>query len=446
MARGEVRKSFVLDTNVILHDSSCLTQFKHHAIVIPISVLEELDHFKKGSQSLNYHAREFLRSLDGLSSDAIFDRGVPIGPDHGTVRVQLEQHFHPDLELNFSRAKPDHLILNCAYTLAKQEEPRRRVILVSKDVNMRLKAKAVGLLSEDYTSDHVKDVSALYTGKRAVENLDSALIDCLYAGPGFEAARLDLDSPLVANENLILRNHQKSALARFHAQDGFVRRVNKHQVFGISPRNAEQTFALGVLCDPGIPLVSLTGTAGTGKTLLALAAALDQRKHYRQIFLARPIVPLSNKDMGFLPGEVKAKLDPYMQPIYDNLGVIMNHGTDGDSRSPTQQIQQMLDDEKLTVSALSYIRGRSLNRIFFIVDEAQNLTPHEIKTIITRAGEGTKIVFTGDIFQIDHPYLDAQSNGLSYLIEKMQGQCLYAHVNLEKGERSELAHLASNLL
>jgi len=445
MARGEVRKSFVLDTNVILHDSSCLTQFKHHAIVIPISVLEELDHFKKGSQSLNYHAREFLRSLDGLSSDAIFDRGVPIGPDHGTVRVQLEQHFHPDLELNFSRAKPDHLILNCAYTLAKDEN-RNRVVLVSKDVNLRLKAKAVGLLSEDYTSDHVKDVSALYTGKRAVENLDSALIDCLYAGPGFEAARLDLDSPLVANENLILRNHQKSALARFHAQDGFVRRVNKHQVFGISPRNAEQTFALGVLCDPGIPLVSLTGTAGTGKTLLALAAALDQRKHYRQIFLARPIVPLSNKDMGFLPGEVKAKLDPYMQPIYDNLGVIMNHGTDGDSRSPTQQIQQMLDDEKLTVSALSYIRGRSLNRIFFIVDEAQNLTPHEIKTIITRAGEGTKIVFTGDIFQIDHPYLDAQSNGLSYLIEKMQGQCLYAHVNLEKGERSELAHLASNLL
>jgi len=442
MARGEVRKSFVLDTNVILHDSSCLTQFKHHAIVIPISVLEELDHFKKGSQSINYHAREFLRSLDGLSGDAIFERGVPIGPDHGTVRVQLEQHFHPDLELNFNRAKPDHLILNCAYTLAK-EEPRGRVVLVSKDVNLRLKAKAVGLLSEDYTSDHVKDVSALYTGKRAVENLDSALIDCLYAGPGFEAARLELSSPLVANENLILRNHQKSALARFHAQDGLVRRVGKNQVFGISPRNAEQTFALGVLCDPEIPLVSLSGTAGTGKTLLALAAALEQRKHYRQIFLARPIVPLSNKDMGFLPGEVGAKLDPYMQPIYDNLGVIMNHG---DSRSPAQPIQQMLDDEKLTVSALSYIRGRSLNRIFFIVDEAQNLTPHEIKTIITRAGEGTKIVFTGDIFQIDHPYLDAQSNGLSYLIEKMQGQCLYAHVNLEKGERSELAHLASNLL
>jgi PhoH-like ATPase len=446
MVQREARKTFVLDTNVILHDSSCLTQFKQHTIVIPISVLEELDHFKKGSQSLNHHAREFLRSLDALSGDAIFDRGVAIGPDQGMVRVQLEQRLHSDLELSFSRAKPDHRVLNCAYTLAKQEAQRSRVILVSKDVNLRLKAKAVGVLSEDYTTDHVKDVSMLYTGKRAVEDLDSALIDRLYAGTGFEAAHLDLAAPLIANESLILRNHQKSALARFHSRDGFIRRVSKGPVFGIAPRNAEQTFALGVLCDPDIPLVSLSGTAGTGKTLLALAAALEQRQSYRQIFLARPIVPLSNKDMGFLPGEVKAKLDPYMQPIYDNLAVIMSHGANGSGRPVAQQIQQMLDDEKLTVSALSYIRGRSLNRIFFIVDEAQNLTPHEIKTIITRAGEGTKIVFTGDIFQIDHPYLDAQSNGLSYLIEKMQGQALYAHVNLEKGERSELAHLASSLL
>ena len=445
MTRHEVRKTFVLDTNVILHDSSCLTQFKHHTIVLPICVLEDLDHFKKGNQSINHQAREFLRSLDALSGDGLFNRGVSIGPDHGMVYVQLEQGLHPDLAPNFSRAKPDHQVLNCAYTLAQQED-RRPVILVSKDVNLRLKAKAVGLLSEDYTSDHVKDVSTLYTGKRAVENLDAALIDRLYAGTGFEAAHLDLALPLVANENLILRNHQKSALARFHPRDGFIRRVNKGAVFGIAPRNAEQTFALGVLCDPDIPLVSLTGTAGTGKTLLALAAALEQRQNYRQIFLARPIVPLSNKDMGFLPGEVKAKLDPYMQPIYDNLGVIMSHRANGAGRSVAQQIQEMLDEEKLAVSALSYIRGRSLNRIFFIVDEAQNLTPHEIKTIITRAGEGTKVVFTGDIFQIDHPYLDAQSNGLSYLIEKMQGQPLYAHVNLEKGERSELAHLASNLL
>lgn len=442
---AEARKTFVLDTNVILHDSSCLTQFKRHGIVIPITVLEELDQFKKGNQSINYHAREFLRSLDALGGAAIFDAGVPIGEGHGTVRIQLERELHPDLAFNFSRTKPDDLILNCAYTLAR-EQKRSRVVLVSKDVNLRLKAKAVGLMSDDYLTDHVKDVSTLYTGKREVADLDVAVIDSLYAGGTVPQEHLALGSPLIANESLILRNHQKSALARFDPAEGVVRRVNKAPVFGISPRNAEQTFALSVLCDPEIPLVSLTGTAGTGKTLLALAAALEQRRLYRQIFLARPIVPLSNKDIGYLPGEVKAKLDPYMQPIYDNLAVIMSHNGNADGRPATHQIQQMLDEEKLTVSALPYIRGRSLNRIYFIVDEAQNLTPHEVKTIITRAGEGTKIVFTGDVFQIDHPYLDAQSNGLSYLIEKMQGQRLYAHVNLEKGERSKLAHLASELL
>ncbi|MBX3026958.1 PhoH family protein [bacterium] len=445
MAVAEARKTFVLDTNVILHDSSCLTQFKQHGIVIPITVLEELDQFKKGSQSINYHAREFLRSLDALGGEAIFERGVAIGPGHGTVRIQLERELHPDLAFNFSRSKPDDLILNCAYTLAR-ENTRRRVVLVSKDVNLRLKAKAVGLMSDDYLTDHVKDLATLYTGKREVSDLDATVIDDLYAGGAVPPEHLALRTPLIANESLILRNHQKSALARFDPTDGVVRRVNKAPVFGISPRNAEQTFALSVLCDPEIPLVSLTGTAGTGKTLLALAAALEQRRLYRQIFLARPIVPLSNKDIGYLPGEVKAKLDPYMQPIYDNLAVIMGQNGNGDGKPASQQIQQMLDDEKLTVSALPYIRGRSLNRIYFIVDEAQNLTPHEVKTIITRAGEGTKIVFTGDVFQIDHPYLDAQSNGLSYLIEKMQGQRLYAHVNLEKGERSKLAHLASELL
>ena len=445
MSAAEARKTFVLDTNVILHDSSCLTQFKRHGIVIPITVLEELDQFKKGNQSINYHAREFLRSLDALGGAAIFDGGVRIGPGHGTVRIQLERELHPDLVFNFSRSKPDDLILNCAYTLAR-ENKRSRVVLVSKDVNLRLKAKAVGLMSDDYLTDHVKDIATLYTGKREVTDLDVSVIDRLYAGGAVPPEHLALGTPLIANENLILRNHQKSALARFVSAEGLVRRVNKAPVYGISPRNAEQTFALSVLCDPEIPLVSLTGTAGTGKTLLVLAAALEQRRLYRQIFLARPIVPLSNKDIGYLPGEVKAKLDPYMQPIYDNLAVIMSHNGNGEGKPANQQIQQMLDEEKLTVSALPYIRGRSLNRIFFIVDEAQNLTPHEVKTIITRAGEGTKIVFTGDVFQIDHPYLDAQSNGLSYLIEKMQGQRLYAHVNLEKGERSKLAHLASELL
>ncbi len=468
----EARKTFVLDTNVILHDSSCLTQFTRHAIVIPIAVLEELDQFKKGTQSINHHAREFLRSLDALGGDAIFDRGVSIGAGHGTVRIQLDRALHADLAFNFHRGKPDDLILNCAYTLAR-EKPRSRVVLVSKDVNLRLKARAVGLPSADYLSDHVKDVATLYTGTREVTDLDLEVINRLYAGEPVLPEHLGLDTPLLANESLILRNHQKSALARFDPAAGTIRRVNKAPVFGIMPRNAEQTFALQVLCDPEIPLVTITGKAGTGKTLLALAAALEQRRLYRQVFLARPIVPLSNKDIGYLPGEVKAKLDPYMQPLYDNLAVIIGakraahaggggakgaahaggggaRGTaqngGGEGKSVAHQIQQMLDEEKLTVSALPYIRGRSLNRIFFIVDEAQNLTPHEVKTIVTRAGEGTKVVFTGDVFQIDHPYLDAQSNGLSFLIEKMQGQRLYAHVNLEKGERSQLAQLASDLL
>ena len=445
MGGREARKTFVLDTNVILHDSTCLTQFKHHDVVLPISVLEELDHFKKGNQSINHHAREFLRSLDALGGSGIFNGGLEIAPDHGKIRIQLESPFHADLEPNFVKSKPDHLILNCAYSLA-QNSKRGRVVLVSKDVNLRLKARAVGLPSEDYTTDQVKDISSLYTGKRTVEHLESELIDALHDADGLDAARLRVERPLVANESLILRNGQKSALARFDARDGRVRKVSRSHVFGVAPRNAEQTFALSVLCNPDIPLVSLSGRAGTGKTLLALAAALDQRRLYRQIFMARPIVPLSNKDIGYLPGEIKAKLDPYMQPIYDNLGVIMSQHGSGEAQPTSQQVQQMLDDEKLVLAALSYIRGRSLNRIFFIVDEAQNLTPHEVKTIITRAGEGTKVVFTGDIFQIDHPYLDSQSNGLSYLIERMQGQPLYAHVNLEKGERSDLAELASHLL
>ncbi len=223
-----------------------------------------------------------------------------------------------------------------------------------------------------------------------------------------------------------------------------LRKVDKISVYGITPRNAEQTFAVDALVNPAIQLVSMTGKAGTGKTLLALASALAVKKHYRQIFIARPIVPLSNKDIGFLPGDVESKLAPYMQPLWDNLKVIQDQFPEHDKQH--QAIDTMIKDEKLVIEPLSYIRGRSLQRIFFIVDEAQNLTPHEIKTIITRAGEGAKVVFTGDIYQIDHPYLDGQSNGLSYLIDRFKGQKLYAHINLEKGERSELAELASNLL
>jgi len=443
MPVAEARKTFVLDTNVILHDSSCLTQFKRHGIIIPITVLEELDQFKKGNQSINYHAREFLRSLDGLGGETIFEQGVPIGRGHGTVRIVLERELHPDLAFSFSRSKPDDLILNCAYILA-QEKKRARVVLVSKDVNLRLKAKAVGLMSDDYLTDHVKDVSTLYTGKREITNLDASVIDTLYAGGTVTPEHLALGTPLIANESLILRNHQKSALARFNPAEGLVRRVNKAPVFGISPRNAEQTFALHAVLNPDVLLVTLSGAAGTGKTLLALAGAMEQRRHFRQIYLARPIVPLSNRDIGFLPGDVLSKINPFMQPLWDNLGIIKNQFDEKEREY--KKVDELVETEKLHIVPLAYIRGRSLANVIFIVDEAQNLTPHEVKTIITRAGERTKIVLTGDIFQIDTPYLDAHSNGLSYLIDRLRGNPLYAHINLEKGERSALANLASTML
>ncbi|MGM0787697.1 MAG: PhoH family protein [Thermodesulfobacteriota bacterium] len=438
------KKSFVVDTNVILHDSSCITHFEEHDIVIPISVLEELDQFKKGNEVLNFHARDFLRTLDTLSGGKLFDGGVRISPDAGRIVVKLEPEFHPDLSLNFSSHKQDHRILNTAYQLACQE-PDTEVILVTKDVNLRMKAKAVGLMAQDYTSDHVRDINSLYSGKRVAESIPLEMIDRFYRHP-FEVpvSEIDIAPPPLSNEYLILRNGKKSALARYEPETDMLQRVNRGSAYSIFPRNAEQTFALNALLDPDIHLVSLTGKAGTGKTLLALASALETKRSYRQIFMARPVVPLSNRDMGYLPGDIPAKLDPYMQPLYDNLSVIQNQFSENETSH--QQISQMLDANKLVIAPLSYIRGRSLVKIFFIVDEAQNLTPHEIKTIITRSGEGTKIVFTGDIFQIDHPYLDTLSNGLSFLIEKMQGQRRFAHISLEKGERSELAELASDLL
>ena len=438
------KKVFVLDTNVILHDSSCLHHFEEHDVVVPIVVLEELDQFKKGNETLNYHAREFLRALDALSGDKLFNGGVDLGPGQGKIGLRLESEFHPDLTPSFSPTKPDHHILNAAYQIATGK-PARQAILVSKDVNLRMKAKSIGLMAQDYRNDQVADVSALYTGSRTEEKIDDELIDRLYRDPfAVDPAELDLDDAPRPNEYLILRNGRKSALATFDAGDNAVRHVDKLSAYGIVPRNAEQTFALHALLDDRIQLVTLSGKAGTGKTLLALAAALQRRKNYRQIFMARPVVPLSNKDLGFLPGDIDSKIAPYMQPLYDNLGVIQDQYSTTESKH--RRIDGFLEEEKLVISPLAYIRGRSLVRVYFIVDEAQNLTPHEVKSIITRAGEGTKIVFTGDIFQIDHPYLDSQANGLSYLIEKMQGQPIYAHINLQKGERSPLAELASDLL
>lgn len=436
------KKIFVLDTNVILHDSTCIHRFQEHDVVVPMPVLEELDQFKKGNESLNFHAREFVRSLDALSGDHMFNEGVSIGSGLGKISIRLDREFHPDLGFSLSTQKSDNQILNISYHLSK-ENPTREVILVSKDVNLRMKAKSIGLTADDYTTDHVKDVSALYTGHRIIEGVTSTVLDQLYADPGgVPTGELSGADDMLPNEYVILRNGKTSALATLSASTSTLQRIDKVNAYGITPRNAGQTFALNALLNPDIQLITISGKAGTGKTLLALAAALEKRRQYLQIFMARPVVPLSNKDLGYLPGDIHSKLEPYMQPLYDNLGVIKLSESEGKGN----RVNKLLEEEKLVIAPLAYIRGRSLVRIFFIVDEAQNLTPHEVKTIITRAGEGTKIVFTGDIFQIDHPYLDSHSNGLSYLIEKMQGQKLYAHINLEKGERSELAELASNLL
>lgn len=438
------KKIFVLDTNVILHDNSCLYQFDAHDVVIPITVIEELDGFKRGKETIHCNAREFLRDLDMISGDRLFSGGVSIGEGKGNISIHLGVEFHEKLRNNFSPAKSDHQILNTAYHIAEKNS-FDRTVLVTKDVNLRMKAKSIGLKAEDYTSDHVKNISEIYKGRRIIENLPGYVIEQLYQYPFETDLPEDIfNGQLLPNEYFILKNGSMSALGVFDVDTGRIKRVESKPCFGIKARNAEQSFALDALMNGDIPLVTLTGKAGTGKTLLALAAALESKKNYRQIFLARPAVPLSNKDIGYLPGDIRSKLDPYMQPLFDNLSVIENKPGAEYQKKP--QIRELLDSEKIIITPLSYIRGRSIVKVFFIVDEAQNLTPHEVKTIITRAGEGTKIVMTGDIFQIDHPYLDSQSNGLSYLIERMKGQKLYAHVNLEKGERSELSELAISLL
>jgi PhoH-like ATPase len=325
----------------------------------------------------------------------------------------------------------------------QEQYPGRKVVLVTKDVNLRLKARSLNLNSEDYETGKIKNVEGLYKGITLIETGDSQIIDTLHHQGQAEPAPV-LDSKPVANHYFIIKNNKNSTLAYYNPENNLLERVEKTYACGIKPKNAEQAFAMHALMNDNIRLVSIQGVAGTGKTLLALACALENRSAFRQIFLARPIIPLNNKDIGYLPGDIKAKINPYMEPLWDNLKFIQSQFKE--TSKENQRIKELVDTEKLMVTPLAYIRGRSLSNIMFIVDEAQNLTPLEIKTIITRAGEGTKIVFTGDINQIDTPYLDAQSNGLSYLIDRMRNQPLYAHITLEKGERSSLANLANSLL
>ena len=444
MPKKNLAKLFVLDTNVILHDSSCITHFEENDIAVPITVLEELDNFKRGNEQIHFNARDFLRILDELTGDQLFDDGVSIGKSKGKIRVIVGKDWHPKLGSLFTEDTPDHRILNVALWL-KEDNKGTELIIVSKDTNLRMKAKSLGIPAQDYTTDKVESVEKIYTGVRMIEGMKIEFIDALYNSNNGVALGKAIDiNDATPNENFILRNKHKSALATYDGNRKQLLRVNKQQVYGIMPRNAEQSFAVNALINPNLQLITLSGKAGTGKTLLALAAALERRKEYRQIYLARPIVPLSNRDIGYLPGDIKSKLDPYMQPLFDNLSVIRHQFSEKDGRA--SKLTEMLEKEKLVITPLAYIRGRSFQKVFFIIDEAQNLTPHEVKTIITRAGEGTKIVFTGDIHQIDHPYLDTLSNGLSFLINRMVGQAMYAHITLKKGERSALAELASDLL
>jgi PhoH-like ATPase len=439
------RKIFVLDTSVILYTHNSIMNFAEHDVVIPITVLEELDQFKKGNDTKNFEAREFIRLLDKLSQDHMIHEWTPLnGKTKGNFKVLMNPDNNLNANIIFGEEKNDHKILNAALYL-KQHEKDRKVILVSKDINLRLKAKSLDILAEDYETGKIKNIVELEnTGKYLLEDLDPLAINTLYDRGSIEAKVILGNRKRKANAFYILKSQKQSVLAYYNSDENVLSRVDKQLAYNIKPRNAEQTFALHAILNPRIKLVSIQGVAGTGKTLLALAGALEQRREYKQIFLARPIVPLSNKDIGYLPGDIKSKLNPYMEPLWDNLKFIQNQYKETDKEY--QKITELVNQEKLVIQPLAYIRGRSLSNIFFIVDEAQNLTPHEIKTIISRAGENTKIIFTGDVFQIDTPYLDAQSNGLSYLIDRVKDHPLYAHVKLEKGERSELANLANDLL
>jgi PhoH-like ATPase len=440
----EEKKIFVLDTSVILYDHNAAKSFKHHDVVIPITVLEELDHFKKGNDSKNFAAREFIRYIDKISGNSTLQNWVNInGKGHGMFKIEMNQNASTDAEKIFGEKKADHRILNTALFLT-ETNPDKKVILVTKDINLRIKAKSLSLASEDYKTGKIKDPSELYTGKSIIEKASVSAISEIYEKGQTDLKNIVKRNKPHANHYYIIKNGQKSVLAHYNRESGFVERVKKISAFGITPRNAEQAFALEAIMNPKISLVTLQGVAGTGKTLLSLAGALEQRRNYHQIYLAKPTVPLSNKDIGYLPGDIKSKLSPYMEPLYDNLKYIKNQF--GEKDKEFKQITEMVENEKIVVCPLAYIRGRSLSNVFFIIDEAQNLTPHEVKTIITRAGENTKIIFTGDIFQIDTPYLDTQSNGLSNLIDRIKGQPLYAHITLEKGERSELANLANEFL
>ncbi|MDD7437804.1 MAG: PhoH family protein [Bacteroidales bacterium] len=448
------KKNYVLDTNVILHDFKCIENFQDNDVFIPITVLEEVDKFKKGYEQINFNARAFTRILDDKIAEAegghskkgikINENGVQINADGGKVFILTNGLHNEKVEGVFRQNLNDHRILSAALTLS--ESSTLPTILVSKDVNLRIKAISLGLKAEDYTTDQV-DVEDIFAQNYSeVQVGDPGIIDSLYIskGEGVDINELSLPFTPLPNQTFVIKSPQSTALVRIDNEAAKARSIEKKTFMGITPRNAEQTMAFDLLSDQSLTLIGLTGTAGTGKTLLALAAALAMAEDYQQILLARPIVSLANKDIGFLPGDYKQKILPYMQPLFDNLNVIKNQFNEGSPQA--RKLEDMLSSEKLVIEALAYIRGRSLSNVICIIDEAQNLTPQEIKTVITRAGDNTRMIFTGDVHQIDSPYLDTRSNGLAYMIERMRGEDFFGHVNLIQGERSHLSDVASRKL
>lgn len=445
MATLSKKKIYVIDTSVLLHDHHSLVKFEENDVVIPITVLEELDKFKVGNEMKNFEARECIRFIDKLSEKYTLNDWIPIkNGKRGRLKIQMQTDFslQEDATKIFSSSKNDHLILNVAIEL-KYKYPKIRVVLVSKDINLRLKAKALDILAEDYKHGKVNDQMIAYSGMTTIDQADSQTIRKLYQSGNINKLTI-LGKEKINNHFYILKNNESSVLTFFSEKDQLIYRVDKTYACGIKPKNAEQTFALDAIMNPDIKLVTISGVAGTGKTLLALAGALEQRNSFDQIILARPIVPLSNKEIGFLPGDAQEKVNPYMQPLFDNLNFIKNQFSENEKKR--RWIDEMQELGRITIAPLAFIRGRSLTNSIFIIDEAQNLTPHEVKTIITRAGENTKVILTGDVRQIDTPYLDENSNGLSYVIERLKGSGLYCHVTLSKGERSELANLANDKL
>jgi PhoH-like ATPase len=438
-----LRKAFILDTNVLLFDPQALFKFGNNDIIIPIVVVEEIDRFKREMSENGRHARLFSRLIDDMRSDGELSKGVKL-PNGGILTIELGTPQALPVELQMEKA--DNRILALAISL-KKEHPKRPIVFVTKDINLRIKADALGITAEDYEPSSVEP-EQLYSGT-LTQSVDAHIVDEFYQNKRVAYK----DGQFKPNQYVILKdsaNPNHTAMGRFSKELDCIVPIFKpvEGLWGIFPKNAEQAFAIDALLNDDIKLVSLVGKAGTGKTLLAIAAGLVKtvdESVYHRLLVSRPVFPLG-KDIGFLPGDIEEKLNPWMQPIYDNIDFLFGTTTAKGKRGAGRGCQELMNQGLLQIEPLTYIRGRSIPQQYLIVDEAQNLTPHEIKTIVTRAGDHTKIVLTGDSFQIDNPYVDSANNGLVYLVDRFKEEAISAHITLTRGERSKLSELASNLL